>query len=351
MHKGSKRSSLLLEPAGEADGSQLAKRRSVSPLGDTNASSGSDETDFCLTTDNNDGSDPATPTSAGGVDGHLRALAAAVACGKPVVEAEQAAAAGSSGRSDPTSDLLLPPPDGLTFAVDAQQGPRPYMEDRADARPLPSHPGGAAVAFAVYDGHGGAAVADFCARHLLARVDAELAAAAKAAGSCAGSGSGGAAAAEPAAVAEGAPRGALMRALRAAFRGVDAELGDAGRLCGSTAACCVVTDGWLVAANAGDSRVLLVRGGRPLPLTIDHAPTRRDERVRERANGADAHGALPRLLADAPLTFPAPPIHVSLNHMPKSRSRHPTPCVATRKKNSAASRPPAAPSCGRTATA
>ncbi|KIZ06179.1 hypothetical protein MNEG_1784 [Monoraphidium neglectum] len=98
-------------------------------------------------------------------------------------------------------------------------------------------------------------------------------------------------AARGAAALAGAPLGAAAHAwaLKAAYKAVDAELTRAGgaRMCGSTAVAAVVTDNAIYMANCGDSRAVLVRGDKALPLTLDHAPTRRDEweRVR-RAGGA-----------------------------------------------------------------
>ncbi|GBF93274.1 phosphatase 2C [Raphidocelis subcapitata] len=157
------------------------------------------------------------------------------------------------------------PGRGLAFphAAACEQGGRAYMEDAHASAQLPC----GAAAWGVFDGHGGAFVADHCARNLLPRLGAALA--------------GGAAGAAP----------SVPAALRSAFQSVDQELAARPRreahACGSTAAVCVVTEEWLYTANCGDSRVVLVRSDLTLPLTIDHAPTRPDEAERIRRAGGE----------------------------------------------------------------
>jgi protein phosphatase 1L len=63
------------------------------------------------------------------------------------------------------------------------------------------------------------------------------------------------------------------------------ERGIGGSKCGSTAACALLyraADGTesVLAANVGDSRVVLVRGGEPVQITVDHVPDDEDERKR-----------------------------------------------------------------------
>ncbi|KAF6161175.1 hypothetical protein GIB67_007816 [Kingdonia uniflora] len=54
---------------------------------------------------------------------------------------------------------------------------------------------------------------------------------------------------------------------------------------GSTAVVSVVTPDKIVVANCGDSRAVLCRGGRAVPLSIDHKPDRPDELQRVQAAG------------------------------------------------------------------
>ncbi|GBF88483.1 hypothetical protein Rsub_01196 [Raphidocelis subcapitata] len=178
----------------------------------------------------------------------------------------------------------LPPVDPgtrveqLVHAVHADIGTRPYMEDAHAAARL-SHD---ARAYAVFDGHGGAHVSAHCARHLLPRAREALAAALARRAAAAP------APAAPAPASGAPPEGAaIAAALRSAFAGVDGELArkKEAHVCGTTAAVAVVTDDWIYTANCGDSRVVLIRTNRALPLTVDHAPTRHDERERVRRAG------------------------------------------------------------------
>jgi len=54
---------------------------------------------------------------------------------------------------------------------------------------------------------------------------------------------------------------------------------------GCTAVCVIITDTHVVCANAGDSRAVLCRGGRAVPLSRDHKPNDRLERRRVLAAG------------------------------------------------------------------
>lgn len=54
---------------------------------------------------------------------------------------------------------------------------------------------------------------------------------------------------------------------------------------GTTALIAVVSPAEIIVANCGDSRAVLSRGGRQLPMSLDHKPTRKDERRRIQAAG------------------------------------------------------------------
>ncbi|PIM97807.1 Serine/threonine protein phosphatase [Handroanthus impetiginosus] len=54
---------------------------------------------------------------------------------------------------------------------------------------------------------------------------------------------------------------------------------------GSTAVAVVLTEKHIVVGNCGDSRAILYRGGRIIPLSFDHKPDRADEKARILASG------------------------------------------------------------------
>nr|XP_043618413.1 probable protein phosphatase 2C 75 [Erigeron canadensis] len=54
---------------------------------------------------------------------------------------------------------------------------------------------------------------------------------------------------------------------------------------GSTAVVLLLTHEYIIVANCGDSRAVLCRHGKPMPLSVDHKPDREDERARIEALG------------------------------------------------------------------
>ncbi|KAM4854647.1 protein phosphatase Mn(2+)-dependent 1K isoform 2-T2 [Thomomys bottae] len=114
--------------------------------------------------------------------------------------------------------------------------------------------------FAVYDGHGGPAAADFCHTHMQACVRDLL-----------------------------SKEKNLEAVLTLAFLEIDKAFASQAHLSadatlltsGTTATVALLQDGIdLVVASVGDSRALLCRKGKPMKLTIDHTPERKDEKER-----------------------------------------------------------------------
>merc|ERR1712232_349566 len=109
------------------------------------------------------------------------------------------------------------------------------------------------AAFGVMDGHGGAQVAQFCEQHL------------------------------PAEIARG-PSHNAKAALIDAFHRMDEMLAQSWYIdaehTGCTAVVCCVRDDSIVVANAGDSRAVLCRNGRAIPLSYDHKPHLPEEQDR-----------------------------------------------------------------------
>ena len=140
----------------------------------------------------------------------------------------------------------LAPGVGVAAAI----GHRPYMEDRWAV-----HATAGALFAAVYDGHGGAAVADRAAAELHPLVFQALA--------------GGLGPAD---------------ALRRAFDQLDRRMSDPD--CGSTAAAVLLTAEELLTAHVGDSRVVRVGPSGAEGLTRDHRIEAADERARVVRMGA-----------------------------------------------------------------
>ncbi|RRT34143.1 hypothetical protein B296_00058882 [Ensete ventricosum] len=134
-------------------------------------------------------------------------------------------------------------------------GRRRVMEDAVAVAPGFAGGGGVAVFdfFGVYDGHGGARVAQACRERLHVVLAEEVAATG------------------------GWPRaeGRWREVMTASFSRVDGEVeaaaqGEAERTVGSTAVVAVVGTKRIVVANCGDSRAVLSRGGVAVPLSFDH---------------------------------------------------------------------------------
>ncbi|EOY23016.1 Phosphatase 2C family protein [Theobroma cacao] len=167
--------------------------------------------------------------------------------------------------------------------------------------------------FAVYDGHGGPHVSTLCKNMMhtimaeeLMRLSTEKApATSDGGGSSSGNGTGSSSPAERIKNAEvggveeweNLVRAALEKsflrmdevALSTCACGKSAYLGgcqavDVGFL-GSTAVVAIVAPHHVVVANCGDSRAVLCRAGRAIPLSLDHKPERPDELERIRAAG------------------------------------------------------------------
>lgn len=140
---------------------------------------------------------------------------------------------------------------------------------------------------AVFDGHGGYACADWLATNFAAYVDKywrEYGA--------------------------DAPEVAMTEAFLAADKkilspkpglfGMMGERGIGGSKCGATGAIAVLYkdkktgNQKLMAANAGDARILLGRGGKPIQLTVDHVPDSEEERIRIEAQNPNPKQPLVR---------------------------------------------------------
>ncbi|KAJ1284586.1 hypothetical protein BS78_03G216100 [Paspalum vaginatum] len=138
--------------------------------------------------------------------------------------------------------------------------------------------------FAVYDGHGGALVADICKERIQVVLAEELARLGL------GRRGGGA---------QGEEGARWREAMEACFARVDGQVcvmememerNEEDHKVGTTAVVAVVGPRSIVVANCGDSRAVLCRAGVPVPLSDDHKPERPDETERvESAGGYVLH--------------------------------------------------------------
>ncbi|OEL35588.1 putative protein phosphatase 2C 50 [Dichanthelium oligosanthes] len=148
----------------------------------------------------------------------------------------------------------------------------------ADELRLPAHMVG------VFDGHGGAEVANYCRERLQVLLSQELGQLGKDLGE----------------VSELDMKEHWDELFSKCFQRLDDEVsGRVSRLVGgveestlvapenvgTTAVVAVMCSSHLVVANCGDSRVVLCRGKEPVALSIDHKPDRKDERARIEALG------------------------------------------------------------------
>ncbi|KAM0919954.1 hypothetical protein ACQ4PT_007839 [Festuca glaucescens] len=80
---------------------------------------------------------------------------------------------------------------------------------------------------------------------------------------------------------------AWKAALTRSFARADAlgALESGGTIMGSTAVVALLVRGFLLVANCGDSRAVLCRAGKAIPLSQDHKLDRPDERARVAASG------------------------------------------------------------------
>ena len=150
------------------------------------------------------------------------------------------------------------------FAVACIQGRRESMEDaytvyRGLALAPDKYAAPCAQVFAIFDGHGGSHVAQYCALHLVQHLEQALAW-------------------------EASARDALKRTFGALEMGAIRDLPEGIiATCGTTALVVVQIGRETTVAHCGDSRAVLSRA--PHTVTVDHKPQRVDERARIEAEG------------------------------------------------------------------
>ncbi|KAL9177496.1 hypothetical protein ABFS82_01G062300 [Erythranthe guttata] len=188
-----------------------------------------------------------------------------------------------------TADLIPRPPamsnledirdssGELVYGHVSMMGRRRAMEDAVTVAP-PGWFAGEYYFFAVYDGHGGAKVAEKCGETMHKCLAAHMEKARKLPE-----------------VEEEEERGFdWEKVMVDCFGDMDQEFsdevahGEAEQLywrMGSTAVVVLVGKAEVVVANCGDSRAVLYRGGAVVPISTDHKPDRQDEKQRIEAAG------------------------------------------------------------------
>ncbi|XP_075477713.1 protein phosphatase 2C 51-like [Primulina tabacum] len=178
---------------------------------------------------------------------------------------------GESGRGPPENKTR-----GLVYGHVSMMGRRRVMEDAVTVAPQGSLCGEFSF-FAVYDGRGGAMVAEVCSERLHKCLEKHIENGNK------------------------LPEEDFdwKTVMEDCFSRIDEEIFDeskrqeveagrepvAERMMGSTAVVVLVGREDLVVANCGDSRAVLCRGRAPVPLSSDHKPDRPDEKERVEAAG------------------------------------------------------------------
>ncbi|XP_073131746.1 probable protein phosphatase 2C 8 [Henckelia pumila] len=156
--------------------------------------------------------------------------------------------------------------EGLAFGHVSVMGRRRVMEDSAVVAPPVGFSGEYAF-FAVYDGHGGAEVAESCCERMHICLEKLI-------------------------MDQKAPLEEEFdweKVMAECFRSVDQEFAaeeNAAEM-GSTALVVLVGKEEVVVANCGDSRAVLCRSGAAVPLSKDHKPDRPDEKQRIEAAGGN----------------------------------------------------------------
>ncbi|KZV53192.1 hypothetical protein F511_27558 [Dorcoceras hygrometricum] len=184
----------------------------------------------------------------------------------------------SPAEAEEEGERRIGPPEnntnGLLYGYVSMMGRRRVMEDAVTVAPQGSLAGEYSF-FAVYDGHGGATVAEICSERLHKCLEKHI------------------------------QKGKKLpeeedfdwkTVMEDCFSTIDEEFkedkGDDERAnraavpeMGSTAVVVLVGREDVVVANCGDSRAVLCRGGAPAPLSSDHKPERPDEKERVEAAG------------------------------------------------------------------
>jgi len=145
---------------------------------------------------------------------------------------------------------------GFNVGISSQRGPRTSMEDTDKVvQDLGVCEGLPMAYFSLFDGHGGAACAQYLSEHLHIRLRNQLIS-------------------SPALHFD--IKSSIKHALKESFQACDEDYRRVepilAQTVGSTALVCLLIGDLLVTANLGDSRAVLCRAGRAIDLSVDHKP-------------------------------------------------------------------------------
>lgn len=149
-----------------------------------------------------------------------------------------------------------------TYGIASIQGRRPTMEDAHSVQIDFLENDSCASFFAIYDGHGGKAIANYCAQFLHQCVREAF-----------------------------KKSQDMQKALKEGFEKADRDLENSSRYkiarnCGSAVIAAVVDENTIFVAHVGDSRAVLGRTNSTISLTLDHRPDDPQEKERiEKAGG------------------------------------------------------------------
>ncbi|CAH9126413.1 unnamed protein product [Cuscuta epithymum] len=145
--------------------------------------------------------------------------------------------------------------EGEGYSVYCKRGKRGVMEDRYSA--IVDHQDSKQVFFAIFDGHGGAAAAEFSARNMGRNIMNEVSAQSE----------------------------ELEKAVKEGYLTTDDEFLKQNIRGGASCVTALIHENKLIVSNAGDCRAVISRGGVAEALTVDHRPSRESEKERVEALG------------------------------------------------------------------
>ncbi|KAD7480246.1 hypothetical protein R6Q59_009017 [Mikania micrantha] len=162
----------------------------------------------------------------------------------------------------PNDDMAEIDEEGEEYSVYCKRGKRGAMEDRYSA--VVDLQGDSKQAFfGVFDGHGGAKAAEYSAKNLNRNIMSKVSS------KC---------------------EDEIAEAVREGYLATDSEFLEEDANGGTCCVTALIRKGNLIVSNAGDCRAVMSRGGVAEALTVDHKPSREDEKDRIESMGGYVDG-------------------------------------------------------------